>query len=108
MSSPITITVGSRVISWSSASLIACFMLILRAMALLLVRDVDVGGQVGGRGLRSGLRLDDRALDEAEHVVVDGLQLAGGDDAGRRDRGGELLQAVALGADLVDFAGAAI
>jgi hypothetical protein len=36
MSSPITITDGSRAISWSSASLIACFMLILRAMVVLL------------------------------------------------------------------------
>src|SRR3990167_3292723 len=108
MSSPIMITEGSRAISWSIASLMACFMLILRAMVWSprgSVIHVDIGQQVGLRGLRRALGLEHRALDQAQHLVVDGLQLGRAEHAGRGDGGGKLLQAVVVAADVVEFAG---
>ena len=52
-SSPNRTTVGSRAISCASASLIACWKVIVRAIVAPSVLDVDVGQQVGGRRVRA-------------------------------------------------------
>src|ERR687888_746761 len=74
-SSPNTTTVGSRSISCASASLIACMNVILRAMAQPSVGDVDVGGQLGQRGLRRLLRLRDGVLDQLRDLGVDPVEV---------------------------------
>src|SRR5687768_2996330 len=105
-----TMTVGSRCISWSSASLRACLMLILRAMSSSqsLICDVDVGQQLGGRGQRRRLRLDHRLLDQVQHLPIDLVELRLRYDAGLFHPGLEQLDAILVGADVLDLALAAI
>src|SRR6516165_7194944 len=97
MSSPVKITVGSRLISRSSASLMACLKLILRGMGgssdgsvlnLQSVRDVDVGHEIprGRQGRR--LRRGDGLVDQPPHLAIDRFELLRSNDAGLRDAGG--------------------
>src|SRR5919201_1086173 len=96
-SSPNTTIVGSRSISCASASLIACMNVILRAMAESSVGDVDVGCQLGQRGLRGRLRLRNGVLDLLRDLGVDQAELVLAEDAGARDAAAERVEAVAAG-----------
>src|SRR4029450_13803491 len=82
-SSPKTTTVGSRSISWASASLIACMNVIVRAIARSSVGDVDVGGGGGERALVACLRVSHGVLDQLRHLGVDRVEL----DLGEGSRG---------------------
>src|SRR5262249_1262054 len=112
MSSPIRITLASRAISWSRASLIACFTLIFRAMVSSFrvdpacfssVGHVDVGEEVGGRGRRGCLRFLNGAVDQLASLPVDRVELGLAQDTRAHHLGGELLDAVLGGADLLDL-----
>src|SRR5438128_947240 len=97
-SSPNTTTVGSRSISCASPSLIACMNVILRAMAQSSVRDVDVGDQLGRRGLRGRPRICDGVLDQLRDLGVDQVELALAEHACARHAAAERVEAVAAGA----------
>src|SRR5919201_5151808 len=92
-SSPNTTTVGSRSISCPSASPIACMNVILRAMARPSVGNVDVGGQLGRRGLRGRLRLRDGVVDQLRDLGVDPVELVLAKDAGTRHASAEHVEA---------------
>src|SRR5215211_6526329 len=102
LSSPNTTTVGSRLISWSRASLIAFMYVIVRATgeAPFSVRNVDVGEQVRGVGLGRGLGV----VDQPGHLLVHAAQLLGVDQARRSHLAGEQVQAVTGTAQLLDLA----
>src|SRR5215213_3444200 len=106
LSSPNTTTVGSRLISWSRASLIAFMYVIVRATgeAPFSVLNVDVGEQVRGVGLERGLGVGDRVVDQPGHLLVHAAQLLGVDQARRSHLAGEQVQAVTGTAQLLDLA----
>jgi hypothetical protein len=101
---------GSRAISWSSASLIACFMLILRAMVgVSSVFDVDVGQQVGLRRQRRGLGLGDGASSISPSTswsMASARRPSSTPALG--DAGGNFFRQSLIDADVVELAGRAV
>src|SRR5215207_10155429 len=116
-SSPKRTTEGSRAISWSSASLIACWNVIVRAMGTPLavaaavggsVRDVDVAEQVGRLRVGGRLGLGHGVVDQGLHLLVDAAKVGLVNQVGAGDPAGELLEAVAGAAQLLDLAGSPV
>src|SRR5436309_3461946 len=107
-SSPITTTVGSRSISRASASLMACWYVMFRAIVAPLVGHVDVGLDLGGRRVGPVLGLRDGLVDEPADVLVDALEVLGVEDPGVGDALHERREAVAGAPDLLHLAGAAV
>src|SRR4029079_13990638 len=89
-------------------------MLILRAMVQFscssysLVGDIDVGNEVFRCRRRGCLGVSDRLIDEGHGFLVDPLDLGALDDARLDHFGDKRLDAVAVGADVLDFSLAAI
>src|SRR5215471_931766 len=84
-------------------------MLIFRAMAWSLsIPDVDVGEQILRGRRRRRLRFGHRALDQLLGLPVDRLELRRLDDTGADHLGIELLDAVLVGAQVLDLAAAPV
>src|SRR5215813_15523780 len=84
-------------------------MLIFRAMAWSLsIPDVDVGEQILRGRRRRRLGLGHRALDQLLGLPVDRLELRRLDDTGADHLGTELLDAVVVGAQVLDLAAAPV
>src|SRR5436190_3586284 len=108
-SSPIRMTRGSRVISWVSASLIACRKESFLAIVLLRsIGFVDVGQQRLRLRIGSRLGLGNRALDEVLRLGVDLVELRRLEQPGLAHPSPEEGQAVLLVAQLLDLVLAAI
>src|SRR3954468_7402756 len=107
-SSPKTTTVSSRSISCASASLIACWKVMVLAMMSPLVGDVDVGEHVGGHRVRRRLGLGHGLLDQRSDRRVDRRELGLLDQARVRHAARERVQAVAVAAQVLDLVRAAV
>src|SRR5262245_37308820 len=107
LSSPMTMTLSSRSISWARASLIASRTVVVRAMASLRsVADVDVGEQICLGRRRGGLCLRDGPVDHGCDLGIDGVEVGPGELTGLGRPRGETPQAVQLGARVLDLVGA--